>query len=314
MLIWKLSNFHAPGHPMKPLLAFLISSCLLSSAFAEIAGAESFTYKTAGDVKLELFVFNPADLKPGEKRPAILLFHGGGWRNGGPYAMAPQCRYFAGRGMVAIAVQYRLVPQVTIEGCIRDAVSAVRWVRSNAGRLGIDPNRIAVGGGSAGGHLAAATGILEGFDEPGEDAKTSARPDAMVLFNPALVLAPVEGFHFELAGGSERWTELKKILGPTPEKISPYHHVRAGLPPALIMHGTADTTVPFSTSELFCAAMKKQGNRCDLVPYPDRSHAFFNLANSKEDFASTLEDCDKFFVSLGWLPPHPVGQSTESQR
>jgi len=299
---------------MKPLLAFLISSCLLSPAFAEIVGAEGFTYKTAGDSKQELFVFQPTDRKPGEKRPAILLFHGGGWRNGAPYAMAPQCRYFAGRGMVAIAVQYRLIPQVTIEGCIRDAVSAVRWVRSNAERLGVDSNRIAVGGGSAGGHLAAAVGILEGVDEPGEDAKTSARPDAMVLFNPALVLAPVEGFHFELAGGSERWAELKKILGPSPETISPYHHLRPGLPPALIMHGTADTTVPFSTSELFCAAMKKAGNRCDLVPYQGRSHAFFNLANSPEDFASTLEDCDKFFVSLGWLQPRPVGGSTDSQR
>lgn len=299
---------------MKPLVALLLSGCLLSSAFAELAGAESFTYKTAGDVKLELFVFQPAEQKPGEKRPAILLFHGGGWRNGGPYAMAPQCRYFAERGMVAIAVQYRLVPQVTIEGCVRDAVSAVRWVRSNAERLGIDPDRIGVGGGSAGGHLAAATGILEGFDEPGEDAKTSSRPDAMVLFCPALVLAPVEGFQCELAGGSERLEKLKNILGPTPEKISPYHHIRSGLPPALIMHGTADATVPFSTSELFCAAMKKEGNRCDLVPYQDRSHAFFNLANSKEDFASTLEDCEKFFVSLGWLHPHPGGKGTETQR
>lgn len=94
---------------MKLLLAFLFSSCLLSPAFAEIVGAESFTCKTAGDSRQELFVFQPTDRKPGEKRPVILLFHGGGWRNGGPYAMAPQCRYFAERGMVAIAVQYRLI-------------------------------------------------------------------------------------------------------------------------------------------------------------------------------------------------------------
>jgi len=297
---------------MKPFLFFLLFICPVTSVFAGMAGAESLTYKTAGDAKLELFVFQPPDRKPGEKRPAILLFHGGGWRSGGPYGMAPQCRYLAERGMVAIAVQYRLVPQVTIEGCIRDAVSSVRWVRSNAERLGVDSSRIAVGGGSAGGHLAAAAGVLEGFDEPGEDAKTSARPDAMVLFNPALVVAPVEGFHFELAGGSERWAELKIILGPTPENISPYHHVRAGLPPALIMHGTADTTVPFSTSELFSAAMKKAGNRCDLVPYQDRTHAFFNPGNSKEDFASTMDDCDRFFVSLGWL--QPAGKSTESPK
>ncbi len=301
---------------MRLIIALAIGCALGNSARAEeIPGAEKFTYKTVGETQLNLFVFQPKDHKAGDRRPAIVFFHGGGWRgsaSGGANALAPQCRYLADRGMVGATVDYRGAPEVQIDGCVRDAVSAMRWVRANAERLGIDPDRIAAGGGSAGGHLAAATALLEGFDEPGENTKVSSKPDALVLFNPALVLAPVRDGDTKFSEAMKEAMTIERT-GIEPEKVSPYHHIKAGAPPTIIMHGTADTTVPFSTVELFTKAMKEAGNRCELVPYKDRTHSFFNFGRSREDFASTMKDSDAFLVSLGWLSSNPLPQESDQQ-
>lgn len=272
----------------------------------DLPGSEKITYKTIGDTQLSLFVFQPKDHKAGDKRPAMVFFHGGGWKGGSPSVFMPQCRYLADRGMVAITVQYRLAPVVKVDGCVRDAISALRWVRANAARLGIDPERIAAGGGSAGGHLAAATAFIEGFDEPGEDTKISYRPNALVLFNPALVLAPVKGVNIKAGKENQSEPALLQRMGVDPVQLSPYHHIKAGAPPTLIMHGTADTTVPFITVEVFTKAMKAAGNRCELIPYEGRQHSFFNLNKSRSDFIATLNETDKFLASLGYLKGPPV--------
>jgi acetyl esterase/lipase len=188
---------------------------------------------------------------------------------------------------------------------VRDAISALRWVRANAARLGIDPDRIAAGGGSAGGHLAAATAFIEGFDEPGEEAKISYRPNALVLFNPALVLAPVKGVNIKAGKENQSEPALLQRMGVDPVQLSPYHHIKAGAPPTLILHGTADTTVPFITVEVFTKTMQAVGNRCELIPYKGRQHSFFNFNKSREDFIATLKETDKFLAALGYLQGPP---------
>ncbi|MCX6896802.1 MAG: alpha/beta hydrolase [Verrucomicrobia bacterium] len=295
-------------HPILTL-ATLLAAALNIFAAPEIPGAEKLTYKTIGDTNLSLFVFKPEGHQAADKRPAIVFYHGGGWRGGNPGALMPQCRYLAARGMVAISVQYRLAPAVKVDGCVRDARSALRWVRAHAAELGIDPDRIAAGGGSAGGHLAAAIATLDGFDEPGEDLKISARPNALVLFNPAVILAPVDGVDIQPNKPTPKEPTISERLGVEAKTVSPYHHIKPGLPPALIMHGTADTTVPFRVAEMFTEAMKKAGNRCELVPYKDQTHSFFNLGKSRENFIGTMQDTDKFLASLGWLqgPPTVAG-------
>jgi acetyl esterase/lipase len=204
--------------------------------------------------------------------------------------------------MVAIAADYRVNSrhQVKPTACVADAKSAIRWVRTHAARLGLDPNRIAAGGGSAGGHLAAATATLPDFDEPAEDRKVSSVPNALVLFNPALVLAPMEGLPLE--GFGTRVPEER--LGTAPEKISPAHHVKKGTPPTVIFHGKADTTVPYATAEKFESVMKAAGNRCELVGYEGQPHGFFNHGRNENRFYhDTLAKADAFLVSLGWLAP-----------
>ena len=300
--------------PRLCLLAFLSLASALVAAGAyppKFDGARVETYKQVGDVQLSLYVFEPPG--PAEaNRPAIVFFFGGGWTNGSPAQFEQHCRHLASRGMVAITADYRVGSrhQVKPVACLADAKSAIRWVRQNATRLGIDPQRIAAGGGSAGGHLAAATATVPGFEEPGEDTGISSVPNALVLFNPALVLAPLDGLDlqgFESRVGAER-------MGTEPRQLSPAHHVKAGVPPTIIFHGRDDTTVPFATAEAFARLMKKAGNRCELVGYDGQKHGFFNYGRTGGRYAETLAATDEFLVSLGYLAAIPGAAASASTR
>jgi acetyl esterase len=266
-----------------------------------LPGSRAEIYKRIGDVELPIHIFEPAHHRPGDKRPAIVFFFGGAWRSGSPAQFQHHCRYLASRGMVAMTAEYRVLDRhgVKAVSCFRDAKSAIRWVRKNAQRLGIDPNRLAAGGGSAGGHLAGALGTIQEFDEEGEDTSISTVPNALVLFNPALVLAPVEG---RADKDWDRLGALEERMGVPPERLSPYHHVRPGQPPTLIFHGREDTTVPYFTSALFAEKMKEKGNRCELVGYPGQSHGFFNYGRAgNKYFADTVKKMDAFLTALGYL-------------
>lgn len=255
--------------------------------------ATQVTYKTVGDVKLDMWIFRPENAKAA---PAVVFFFGGGWQTGTPQQFEEQCRYLSKRGMVAIAADYRVGSrhQVKPIQCVADARSAIRWVRAHCDELGIDPTRIAAAGGSAGGHIAACTAFIEEFDEKEEDAAVSAVPNALILFNPALVLAPIEGY--DLQGFGTRVPEER--MGTKPSNISPIHHIVANAPPTIIFHGREDTTVPYSSAEAFEKKMKSLGNRCELKGFANQKHGFFNSGKHKE---ITLEETDKFLVSLGWL-------------
>ena len=271
----------------------------------QFSGAQTVTYKTVGETKLALYVFNPEGHKATDSRAAIVFFFGGGWTSGSPGQFEQQCRYFASRGMVAITTDYRVASrhQVKAAQCVADAKSAIRFVRAHAKDLGVDPKRIAAGGGSAGGHIAGCTGTLAGLDEAGEDATVSSVPDAMVLFNPALTLAPVDGNDF---GGFGSKLPAEK-LGAEPVAISPTHNVKAGVPPTIVFHGKADSTVPFSTVEVFAAAMKKAGNRCEVAGFEGQQHGFFNFGKGDNSmFRETVKQADKFLASLGWLSGEPT--------
>jgi acetyl esterase len=293
---------------MRFALAFL-SLCVALSAGAQektakkkaggypptIEGTKSETYRKVGETELKVWIFEPAQ-KSGKLLPAIVFFFGGGWVGGSPTQFEPQSRHLAGRGMVAIVADYRVKTRQDAKpaDCVSDAKACVRWVRANASRLGIDPERIAVGGGSAGGHLAASTATVPGLDDAKDDKSVSCLPNALVLFNPGTVMAPFPGL--DLKGFGAGLDKAK--FGCEPTEISPLHHVKKGTPPTIIFHGKADTTVPYSTVEKFAEVMKTAGNRCELVGYEGQPHGFFNKAK----YAETLAATDAFLVSLGYLP------------
>jgi hypothetical protein len=134
-------------------------------------------------------------------------------------------------------------------------------------------------------------------------------PNALVLFNPAVLLSPADGHPGLLSEAS-----LASISARTqgrPQEISPYHFIRAGLPPSILFHGTKDEAVPFPTVELFAKAMTAAGNRCELKAYEGQPHGFFNpgrgqgepRAEANRCFHRTIRELDAFFVSLGYLTP-----------
>jgi acetyl esterase len=272
----------------------------------ELPEAAAETYKTVGDVKLNLYIFTPKDHSSSDQRAAVVFFFGGGWRSGSPGQFHEHCKYLASRGMVAVTADYRVSSRhgTKARECVADAKSAVRWIRANATRLGIDAKRVAAGGGSAGGHIAACTGVISDFDASKEDASVSSVPNAMVLFNPALVLAPVAD---ELPFPEDRLKDLQERMGAEPARLSPYHHVKSGAPATIIFHGKADTTVPYRTAELFDIAMNKAGNRCQLIGFEGQPHGFFNHGRSDNRFyIDTVRAMDKFFVELGFLEGQPT--------
>ena len=276
----------------------------------EMPGASVEVYREVNGSKLNAYVFTPPQHQASDRRPAVLFFFGGGWKGGTPGQLLPQSLYLAQRGMVAIPCDYRVLSRqgVIPQDCLRDAKAAIRWVRANAARLGIDPARIVAAGESAGGHLAAATALVPGFEE-GAHPETSSMPNALVLFNPAVLLSPAEGHPGLLSEAS-----LASISARTqgrPQEISPYHFIRAGLPPSILFHGTKDEAVPFPTVELFAKAMTAAGNRCELKAYEGQPHGFFNpgrgqgepRAEANRYFHRTIRELDAFFVSLGYLTP-----------
>jgi acetyl esterase len=283
---------------LKYLLLAALSSFppwAFSQSLNEQIKPESRIYKTIGLKRLKLYVFHPSVCKEGERLPAIVFFHGGGFSGGNAANFFPQCRYLADKGIVSISVEYRLknqhgeLPLI----CITDAKSAIRWVKEHAYELNIDENRIAAGGGSAGGHLAACTALLKDFDEVNENLKISSVPNALVLFNPVLDIPEV--LH-------QLPKRMVNTLKNRETEISPMHHIFTGAPPTIIFHGTADESVPFHQAVKFCDEMKKSGNICEVVPFENLGHGFFRYDYGNINaFFSTMEGTMKFLISIGFL-------------
>lgn len=276
------------------LVALLFCTTILAIAqekpFDELDGAEIRIFKTVEDVDLKLSIIYPDNFKKGKKYPAIVFFFGGGWNGGKVQQFEQQCHYLAARGMIAMTASYRVKSRnnSTPFNAVEDAKSAMRYLREHAKELGIKKNKIVAAGGSAGGHLAAATAIIAEFNDPGDNLKVSPVPNALVLYNPVINTMP-EGY------GNER-------LGDRAESISPAHHVVANLPPTLIFHGMADTTVPFENVTDFQAKMEAAGNTCYLVPFADMGHGFFNFGrNDNKEYELTIEKTEAFLRELKYI-------------
>lgn len=252
------------------------------------------TYKTIGGITLKMDVFEPAKKDPQKKYPAIVFFHGGGWNDGTPSQLFPQAQYLSSRGMIAFSAEYRVktVHQTTPVECVKDAKSAIRWVRANAATLGVDPERIAAGGSSAGGHMAAALATVTAYTEAGESDKVSCVPNALVLLNPVVDNGP-EGYGYE------------RVKGIFPA-ISPLHNLKPGLPPTIFLVGDKDKYVPKASAEKYRDTMKKNGDRCELFLYAGQPHTFYSYGSAHHRYYyQSLNEIDKFLASLGYLEGAP---------
>ena len=189
--------------------------------------------------------------------------------------------------MVAMSADYRVRSRhgTTPKACVRDGKSAVRWIRKHAAQLGIDPDKLAAGGGSAGGHVAAAAGILSEYEENGEDQAVSSRPNALVLFNPVFDNGP-EGYGHSRV--KDYW-----------ETISPLHNIHADTPPTAVLLGTKDELIPVETAKDFKRRMEALQLRCDLFLYADKVHGFFNYGRGF--YEKPVQDMARFLASIGYI-------------
>ncbi|NND69307.1 MAG: alpha/beta hydrolase [Halioglobus sp.] len=221
----------------------------------EARADQRITYKTVAGDDLELYAFFAQDMDG--PAPALLLLHGGAWQFGTPAQMFPQCEFFAQRGLHCFALQYRISGNALpdVRGAIEDTRDAFDYLCTHARDLRLDPSRVYVGGGSAGGHLAAALGA-------GIPDESAARPAGLILYNPMIDLAPDMPDHHLV---SDYW-----------EEVSPLHHVDANTPPALVLLGDRDPEVSVATAERFCAAMAAVGAHCEVEVYAGQGHGFFN--------------------------------------
>ena len=264
-------------------------------------------YKTVGEADLKLHVFEPEGLKPEDRRPAIVFFFGGGWETGTPEQFYQKASAFAARGLVGFSADYRVRSrhQTTPFEAVQDAKSAVRWIRTHAVELGVDPDRIVAAGGSAGGHIAGCTGVIKGGEEDGEDLSVSSAPNLMILYNPVLDTTD-KGY------GADRFPADKQTA------LSLTHQVTPDIVPTLLFHGTDDKTVPFENAERFARLMKEAGNECVLVPFEGKGHGFFNGSrfrekNSDEAFDATMKHSLEFLDAHGFSAKAPLSSVSDSK-
>ena len=253
---------------------------------------KSEAYKTVDDLELKIHLHFPKGWKASDKRPVMIFFFGGGWKKGTPNQFVVQANHFAGRGIVTARADYRISLDkrggVLPDKCVEDTRSAVRWLRANAGKLGIDPKKVISAGGSAGGHLAFCTSIKDSVNDPQDDVSISCIPQTMVLYNPALFKAGSEGL--------SKHDLLGKLSAEKLKRISPLDHVDKDTPPTFILFGTKDRLKAGADEYLKIA--KKVGIQAEMFTAQGAGHGFFN---SEPWMSKTIKAVDDFLVSQGYL-------------
>lgn len=262
------------------------------------APGKEFVYKQSGGQDRIMEIYFPKDHAPSTtKVPCILLFHGGGWSNGSLQQFRAACNYFASRGIVAATSNYRMLSKPEAAKldkseskkrvCVTDAKSAIRWMKQNADMLGIDPTKLIVGGGSAGGHVSLLATTNPGLNDPKDSLEVSTQVAGYVLFNPAFT--DEDSFDKEIDGRV---------------------HIGAVQAPAIVFFGTNDTWKK-GWDEVEAKWKNVKGNGLNVLLAPKQPHGFFNRGDWQ---LATLRSADEFLVSLGILSgpsPLPVIESVK---
>ncbi len=256
------------------LLAYLLGACAAVAATKQLPeGVEvvrDLEYAQAKGMSLKLDLYRPTT-KPAAAMPLVIWVHGGGWSKG-TKANCPVA-WLAGRGYAVASMDFRLLPEHPWPAQIEDPVAALRWLRKEAGKYGYDAERTAAIGGSSGGHVVALWGTLPLPPEDKVKAVVDWYGPTDLLTMPPNVLSEKRG-RAELAKANGA-VLLGGIVMDQPDKakaVSALHQVTKDDVPFLIMHGTADTSVPIDQSERLHAALKAAGVESTLKLLPGAGH------------------------------------------
>lgn len=270
-------------------LTILILLTSISYSFAQ----EEILYKKVDSTELYMKVYRADINHETNHLPAMVFFFGGGWNGGTVSQFEPHANYFSQRGITCFLVDYRVKSrqQTTPFESLKDAKSAIRYIRAHADEFQIDPSKLIAAGGSAGGHLAAAAAFIADYNEYSDDTSISCIPNALVLFNPVIDNGP-GGYGYER-------------IGDEYNRFSPLHNIRKMAPPTILFLGTNDALIPVETAKYYQLVMNKVDSRCDLHLFEGEGHGFFNYRNFKY-YKKTLTESDKFLQTLGYLTAEPV--------
>lgn len=277
--IWKDYKTNSKNIPLKKQLEEMYAK-------AENRRMEADTilvYKKIGNIALEAHVFYPEGHTADKKTATYAFFHGGGWAVGIPEWGYKNCQRYRDKGMVAVSFEYRLIDihQSNIIHCIEDAKSAITWLREQAPTMGIDPGSIVSAGFSAGGHLAAATAILDTFEAA--EVKYSGKPNAFITHSASYNTTKSNFFSRQSNG--------------QPESISIFHHVKKNLPPSISFHGTRDHLAPISEFAEYRDKMEGFNNDFAYQIFEGVGHFFNDPKASK----TVMERTDAFLQKLGYI-------------
>lgn len=250
---------------------------------------ENITYVKTGHVRQKLDIFLPKASDPSQSLPLVIWIHGGGWKNGNKSALVGQ-QILLRHGFALASINYRLVSHASFPAQIHDCKSAVRFLRKNAKRYGIDPNRIGVWGSSAGGHLAALLGTTNGMKEleaGGSQEDVSSHVRAVCdYFGPSNMQTIVEPNNPNDPADQKRVktaiVNIGNLLGgPVKDNrtlaklASPIEHVSSDDAPFLIIHGDADSLVPIDQSTTLHQRLSDAGVDSELIIVPGGTHSFY---------------------------------------
>lgn len=274
-------------------LKYFLFILLILISSTNCSAQEKVLYKEIDANNLFLDVYYPEKIEESKTYPAMVFFFGGGWNGGTKTQFLEYAQHFSKRGIVCFLADYRTKKssKTTPLESLKDAKSAIRFIRKNALRFQIDSTKIIAAGGSAGGHLAAATALIQDYNEDTDDLSVSCIPNALVLYNPVIDNGP-GGYGYERIGDAYK-------------AFSPLHNIKKGAPPTILFFGTKDKYVPVVTAEYYKQVMDKVESRCDLKLYEGAKHGFFNYRNFKA-YKEVVIETDKFLVSLGYLNREPV--------
>jgi len=251
----------------------------------------------AGNRNLTADVFTPKKI-PNKPRPAIVFLHGGSWMFGSPSQFHYHSDYLADKyGFFAASVDYRLSGEAQFPAALQDAKCAIRWVRSQAKKLNIDPQRVAICGGSAGGHLSsmvATTAGVKAYEGDGGHKKFPSHANVAVIFNGEFDM-------WDLVEKKSLIEAMKQFIGGTPDEmpekydeLSSIKRIDGKTPATLLLHGTEDRCVSHEQAVAFYSRLREVGVHAELAIYEGKPHAWFN---KEPDKTKTLKRMEKFLVS-----------------
>ena len=308
----------SPGRRLSPngqgiFLSFTCFKAFLLLSMTSIAGQSNvpthngIEYTRVGSRSLKLDLYLPApSLLP---CPLIVWVHGGGWRSGARTEMPLSALVEMGYGVAS--VDYRLTPEAAFPANVHDLKAAVRFLRAQAQRFGLQTTSVAIAGSSAGGHLAALVGVTNGHPSlegnGGEDSSQSSAVQAIVSFYGASNLQSILG-QSTAFGLTVRVPALQLLLGGQPvdrpslaKLASPVAHIDAHDPPLMLIHGDQDPQMPIDQSRELTRAYEQHGLTVRFVPMPGSKHG------GKEFYeAPRMQAVKEFLVEAG-IAPRAIG-------